>query len=142
MQTITIAGRIGQDAKVNTTRNDDSVCNFSVAVETRQGKDKVTNWWRVSLWGKRGEALAQYLTKGSAVTVVGGFELGEYDGKPQLNVRASEVTLQGSPQQDDRERSARGDRQQAEQRSQGNGWGGGRNARFATDADDSIPGWD
>jgi len=49
----------------------------------------------VSVCGKRGDALAQYLTKGASVTVVGEFTLGEYDGKPQLNVRANEITLQG-----------------------------------------------
>lgn len=95
MQTITIAGRIGRDAELRTTQGGDAVCGFTVAVDTRQGRDKVTNWWRVSLWGKRGEALSQYLTKGASVTVIGEFSLGEYDGKPQLNVRASEIALQG-----------------------------------------------
>lgn len=146
MQTITIAGRIGRDAELRSTQNGDQVCNFSVAVETRQGREKVTNWWRVSMWGKRGETLAQYLTKGSAVTVIGGFELSEYDGKPQLNVRASEVTLQGAPQQDDRRRSADSDRQQARQRVQdgaSGGWGnGGQTSQGGwgnDDLDDEVP---
>jgi len=146
MQTITIAGRIGRDAELRSTQNGDQVCNFSVAVETRQGREKVTNWWRVSLWGKRGEALTPYLTKGSAVAVIGGFELGEYDGKPQLNVRASEVTLLGSPQQDERRRSADSDRQQARQRSQdngGGGWGNSGNSQgwrsTGDDLDDEVP---
>lgn len=144
MQTITIAGRIGRDAELRATRNDDQVCNFSVAVETRQGREKVTTWWRVSIWGKRAEVLNPYLTKGSAVTVVGAFELNEYEGKPQLNVRASEVTLQGSPQQDDRRRSADSDRQQARQRSQdGAGWGNAgqksQGSWASEDLDDEIP---
>lgn len=126
MQTITIAGRIGRDAEVRTTQGGDSVCGFTVAVDYRKGRDKQTNWWRVSLWGKRGEALSQYLTKGSNVTVSGSFELGEYDGKPQLNINASEVALQGGGQ----ERSE--PRQQT-----GNGGGGGRN-RFTGD-DDELP---
>ena len=58
-------------------------------------REKITNWWRVSIWGKRGEALAQYLTKGASVTVIGEFSLTEYDGKPQLNIRANEIALQG-----------------------------------------------
>lgn len=95
MQNITIAGRLGRDAELRSTQGGDQVCNFTVAVDTRQGREKVTNWWRVSLWGKRGEALAQYLTKGSNVTVTGEFSLSEYDGKPQLNIRANEITLQG-----------------------------------------------
>jgi len=98
MQNITICGRIGRDAELRNTHSGDSVCGFTVAVDTRNGREKVTNWWRVSLWGKRGEALAQYLTKGASVTVVGEFSLGEYDGKPQLNIRASEIALQGARQ--------------------------------------------
>ena len=100
MQNITIAGRLGRDAELRSTQQGDSVCGFTVAVDYRAGRDKKTNWWRVSLWGKRGEALAQYLTKGSSVTVTGEFSLGEYEGKPQLNIRASEITLQGAKEGD------------------------------------------
>ena len=122
MQTITIAGRLGRDAESCSTNQGDTVCSFTVAVDVRQGREKVTNWWRVSLWGKRGEALAQYLTKGASVAVVGEFSLGEYDGKPQLNVRASEITLLGGASQDGhRAQSPRNDRQQPQQRSQD--WG-------------------
>lgn len=95
MQVITVAGKLGRDAEVRSTQNGDSVCSFSVAVDQRNGRDKSTNWWRVSLWGKRGDALAQYLTKGSNVTVSGEFSLSEYEGKPQLNIRANEIALQG-----------------------------------------------
>jgi single-strand DNA-binding protein len=95
MQQITIAGRIGQDAKVATTQRGDTVANFSVAVDYRDGDSKLTHWWRVSLWGKRAEALGKYLLKGTSVTVSGEFGLTEYEGKPQLNVRANEIALQG-----------------------------------------------
>lgn len=95
MQTITISGKLGRDAEVRSTQSGDSVCSFTVAVDQREGREKTTNWWRVSLWGKRGDALAPYLLKGASVTVSGAFSLGEYEGKPQLNVRAYEIALQG-----------------------------------------------
>lgn len=95
MQTIIIAGRLGRDAELRSTQGGDQVCGFTVAVDTRAGREKVTNWWRCSLWGKRAEALSPYLLKGVSVTVSGEFSLGEYDGKPQLNVRVSDLTLQG-----------------------------------------------
>lgn len=95
MQTITIAGKLGKDAELRRTQGGDAVCSFSVAVDQRDGRDKSTNWWRVSLWGKRGEALVPYLLKGASVTVSGEFSLGDYEGKPQLNVRANEIALQG-----------------------------------------------
>lgn len=95
MQTITIAGKLGRDAELRRTQGGDAVCGFTVAVDVRQGREKATNWWRVSLWGKRGEVLAPYLLKGASVTVIGEFSLGDYEGKPQLNIRASEIALQG-----------------------------------------------
>ena len=125
MQTITIAGRIGRDAELRTTQSGDTVSGFTVAVDVRQGREKVTNWWRVSLWGKRAEALNQYLTKGASVTVMGEFSLSEYEGKPQLNIRASEIALQGGRQEqrDDAPRQNRA-----------------ANNSFANDdIDDSIP---
>jgi single-strand DNA-binding protein len=118
MQNITIAGRIGRDAEVRTAGTD-KVCGFTVAVDSRQGREKVTNWWRISLWGKRGEALAQYLTKGSNVTISGEFSLSEYEGKPQLNIRANEVALQGG--------------------AQGSGQPATRTASARDDLDDDVP---
>lgn len=141
MQVITIAGRIGRDAELRSTQSGDQVCNFSVAVETRNGREKVTNWWRVSLWGRRGEALNQYLTKGAAVTVVGEFGLSEYDGKPQLNVRASEVALQGGQQQEGRQSNRGEDRRERGEprgRSQ-SGQSGGGFGGYGDDLDDEIP---
>ena len=130
MQQITIAGRIGRDAELRTTQNGDIVCGFTVAVDTRNGREKLTNWWRVSLWGKRGEALAQYLTKGASVTVAGEFSLGEFDGKPQLNVRASEIALQGGKQ--DSGNTSRDDRQPARSASPARG-------AAQDDLDDEVP---
>lgn len=96
MQIAMIAGRIGQDAKLAHTQSGDAVCNFSVAVDYRDGREKATQWWRCALWGRRAEALAPYLLKGVSVAVSGEITLTEYEGKPQANVRASEITLQGS----------------------------------------------
>ncbi len=95
MKNITIAGNIGKDAVVRTTQGGESVTGWTVAVEERQGQDKRTIWFDCSLWGKRGSALSQYLTKGSRVAVSGELSTREHDGKTYLTVRASEVTLMG-----------------------------------------------
>lgn len=142
MQVITIAGRLGKDAELRNTNGGDAVCSFSVAVDSRQNREKVTNWFRVSLWGKRGEALNQYLTKGSSVTVIGEFSLGEYDGKPQLNVRASEVALQGANsggEQRQQKREPDGSRGSASNtRGSNNSFPTDRGG-FGDDLDDEIP---
>lgn len=94
MKSITIAGRLTKDA---TTREagSDKVTGFSVAVDDRSGKEKSTLFFDCSMWGKRGETLAQYLTKGSSVTVSGDLGTREYEGKTYLTVRVNDVTLQG-----------------------------------------------
>lgn len=101
MKQIIIAGNIGKDAVVRHTQSGDAVAGFSVAVEERNGQDKRTLWFDCSLWGKRGEALAQYLTKGSRVTVAGDLSTRDHEGRTYLTVRASEVTLQGGGERRD-----------------------------------------
>lgn len=95
MKNITIAGRIGKDAVVRTTQGGDKVTSWGVAVEERSGQEKRTIWFDCSLWGKRGESLAQYLTKGASVTVSGELSTREHEGRTYLTVRVHDVTLQG-----------------------------------------------
>lgn len=95
MKTITIAGNIGKNAEIYTTQGGEHLAGWSVAVEERNGKDKRTIWFDCSLWGKRGQALAPYLTKGSRVAVSGDLSMREHNGKTYLTVKASEVTLLG-----------------------------------------------
>lgn len=94
MKNITIAGRLTKDAETRDAGTD-RVTSFSVAVDDRQGKEKSTQFFDCSMWGKRGESLAQYLTKGSSVTVSGDFSTREHNGKTYLTVRVADVTLQG-----------------------------------------------
>ena len=98
MNSITIAGGLGRDAEIKYLNNGDPICNFSVA--DSQGRDKPTIWWNCTLYGKRGEALSQYLTKGQSVTVVGSVTEREWQDKEgnkrkSMDVRVSEIALQG-----------------------------------------------
>jgi single-strand DNA-binding protein len=100
MMQVTIAGNIGRDAEVRKTQDGTAVAGFSVAVETRAGREKVTQWFDVSVWGARGEKLAPYLTKGGKVAVAGELGTREHNGKTYLTVRASEITLMGGGNRD------------------------------------------
>lgn len=105
MKIITIAGNVGKDAELRrTSGTGDPVLNFSVAVEDRSTKEKTTAWFDVSLWGKRAEALEQYVTKGTRVAVSGDLTRREYDGKTFLGVRADTVTLLGGGNRDEGQR--------------------------------------
>ena len=95
-----IAGNLGRDAEIRATQGG-AVLSFSVAVEQRVKQEKKTTWVRCSMFGKRGEALAQYLTKGTRVAVAGELSLHEYNGKTSLDMRVSEVTMLGGGQRNE-----------------------------------------
>ncbi len=100
MKALTIAGNLGKDAEVRSTQDGTKVAGFTVAVESREGREKTTLWFDCSLWGKRGETLAQYLTKGTKICVSGDLGTREYNGKTYLTVKAQDVTLMGGGQRD------------------------------------------
>ena len=100
MISATVAGRLGADAQMREVGSED-LCEFSLAVDERVKGEKRTTWVRCTLWGKRGTALAPHLRKGDAVTVVGPLSVrlfeSKKDGSTQVSVevKVSEVTLQG-----------------------------------------------
>ena len=94
MQSLTITGGLGRDAELKTTQSGDEILSFSVGSTQGYGDKKSTNWFRCTVWGKRGRSIAQYLTKGTKVTVQGELSIGEYDGKPQYEIRVNEVEWQ------------------------------------------------
>jgi single-strand DNA-binding protein len=131
MKAISIAGNIGKDAETRTTPTGDKVTSWTVAVEDRAGKEKGTFWFDCTLWGSRGEALAQYLTKGSKVAVSGELTRREYEGKTYLGVNVSGVTLQGG-KSDDATRAE-------PKREKANGYGSRKMADDMGDLDSDIP---
>jgi single-strand DNA-binding protein len=89
-----IAGNIGADA-VTRVAGSTTVTGFNVAVEQRTKDGKKTQWVGCSMWGKRGETLAQYLTKGGKVVVSGELQTREHDGKTYLELNVHDLTLMG-----------------------------------------------
>jgi single-strand DNA-binding protein len=97
-------GNLGANAEVSVTRTGKQMCKFRIAVtekyKTESGEKKEeTTWVPCVLWGPRGAALAQYLTRGKQVLVEGRFHVStqEADGKktfyPDINV--TDVQLLG-----------------------------------------------
>ena len=103
MKAITVAGGITKDAEVRSTQGGDKVTGFSVAVSDGFGDAKRTLYFDCTLWGKRGESLAQYLTKGSKVCVSGELSTREHNGKTYLTIRAEQVSLMGGKPEGQRE---------------------------------------
>ena len=107
---ITIIGNLGRDPELRYTPQGDAVCDFSVAVSNRK-RDKAgewqdaTTWFKVTLWGKKGENASKYLTKGRQVYVEGRLEVDEWtdrDGKDRysLVIQGNEVQFLGGRDED------------------------------------------
>ena len=75
----TASGRCGQDMEVRFTPNGKAIGQFNLPVETGFGDNKKTSWVTCKMFGERAEKLAQYVTKGAAVTVTGAFQLDEWE---------------------------------------------------------------
>lgn len=75
----TASGRCGQDMEVRMTPAGKAIGQFNLPVETGYGDNKKTSWVTCKMFGERAEKLAQYITKGSAVTVTGAFQLDEWE---------------------------------------------------------------
>ena len=82
-QTI-IIGNVGRDPELRYTQNGVAVCDFSVAVTIRFGRDEAgqprerTTWYRVTCWRQQAEIAAQYVQKGTQIMVVGSVEANAY----------------------------------------------------------------
>jgi single-strand DNA-binding protein len=107
MQIITITGNVGKDPEQRQAGND-TVTAFSVAVRQGFKQDAPTVWHRCNVWGKRGDTIKQHLAKGMKVTVVGELTIGEYQGKPQYDIRVADVDWQPKGDRPQQQSSSRG----------------------------------
>lgn len=98
-----ITGRLGYDPKSGVTKSGKQMCQFSIAVDTGFGENKVTDWFNVSIFGRIADACSRFLQKGSLVAVSGTVHLREYKGKDgtnkaALDLLADKVEFIGKPE--------------------------------------------
>lgn len=136
MQSIVITGNVGRDPEKRSTQGGDEVCSFSVGVKQGWGDKASTNWFRCNVWGKRASTVHQHLRKGSKVTVNGELSIGQYDGKPQYDIRVNDVDWSPAGERHGGEEDYRGN--QGAGKSQNESYGGGGGG-FPDDLDDSVP---
>ena len=100
---VTLVGRLVRDAELKYISSGQAVCKFSVAVNKRRknGEQWVDepNFFDITLWGRLGESINQYLTKGKQVALEGELrqDRWEQDGQQRSKVEivASNVMLLG-----------------------------------------------
>ena len=99
---LSFIGRLAKDAETRQTPSGKSVTGFRVANDVGFGDHKRTNWFSCSIWGARGEKLAQYLVKGSRVFVTGEFSSREYqtngENRTALEVAVREIDFVSKPE--------------------------------------------
>jgi len=103
---VMLLGNLGADPELRMTNGGQAVLKIRLATsETYLDRNKVrqerTEWHSVVVWGKRAEALAKFLTKGSRIFVEGGLRTSSYDDKEgnkkyKTEVVANNIILSGS----------------------------------------------
>jgi single-strand DNA-binding protein len=102
---VMLLGNLGADPELRFTQGGQAVLNLRLATtESYLDKDRVrkerTDWHSVVVWGKRGEALAKILAKGSSIFIEGSLRTSSYDDREgnkryKTEVVANNVLLTG-----------------------------------------------
>jgi single-strand DNA-binding protein len=96
---VMLLGNLGADPELRMTNGGQAVLKLRLATsETYLDRNKVrqerTEWHSVVVWGKRAEALAKFLTKGSRLFVEGGLRTSSYDDKDGHKRYKTEIVAQ------------------------------------------------
>ncbi|MCU0519426.1 MAG: single-stranded DNA-binding protein [Anaerolineae bacterium] len=88
-QKVIIVGNLGRDPEMRYMPDGTPVTSFSVATNRKwtntdgsQGEETV--WFRVSVWRRQAETVAQYLTKGRQVMIEGRLTADKATGGPRI----------------------------------------------------------
>jgi single-strand DNA-binding protein len=102
---VMLLGNLGADPELRMTSGGQAVLKLRLATsETYMDRNKArqerTEWHNVVIWGKRAEALAKIMTKGTRIFVEGGLRTSSYDDrdgnkKYRTEIVAQNILLQG-----------------------------------------------
>jgi len=81
---ISLVGYVKKDPELKFMPNGDAVCNLTIKVVPRKRgesgyKPGKASWYRVAVWRKAGEAVAEKVNLEDQVVVVGSLEMDEYE---------------------------------------------------------------
>ena len=92
INSVVLIGRLTRDAELKYTKTGTAITNLSIAVNRSIKKDEQwieeASFFNITLWGRRGEGLNQYLQKGVRVSVKGSLvqERWQQDGENRNRV--------------------------------------------------------
>lgn len=103
MNSATIVGRVGQDPEIKYFETGKSKTTFSVAVNRWNAKTKSqeADWFNIQLWDKKAESAAEWIKKGSLVSIEGKIMVSKWqapDGEmvERFLINATDFTFIGS----------------------------------------------
>ena len=101
---VMLLGNLGADPELKMTQGGQSVLKLRLAttetyLDKNQTRQERTEWHSVTLWGKRGEALAKFLTKGERIFVEGSLRTSSYEKNGEkrysTEINATNIILGG-----------------------------------------------
>lgn len=101
---VMLLGNLGADPELRVTSGGQAVLKLRLAttetyLDRNNTRQERTEWHSVTLWGKRGEALAKFLTKGDRLFVEGRIQTSSYekdgDKRYRTEIVATNVILSG-----------------------------------------------
>ena len=141
---------LGRDAELCFTQQGTPVCSLALAYNYGQ-KDQQgyypTQWVDAALWGKQAEALAQYLVKGTRLSLsLTDVHIETYqknDGTQGVKLAANVVqgSLKFASRKSDNQQQAQHTPQQPVQQAQAPKQAPAPQNQFANDFDDDVPFW-
>ena len=90
---IVIMGNLTADPEQRTTPNGRELTSFTIAVNTRTGREENTAFYRCTMWGSRGEAIAKYVSKGQQLLVSGTLSVRGYQAKDGTERQSLEINV-------------------------------------------------
>ena len=90
INTVTLVGRLTKNPELQRTPNNNTVCQFTLAVNRRKPDDP-TDFVQCVAWNKSAENLCQYMSKGSLIGLTGRIQTRTYENKQGQTVYVTEV---------------------------------------------------
>ncbi len=130
---VMLLGNLGADPELRVTGGGQAILKLRIAttetyLDRNNARQERTEWHSVTMWGKRGEALSKFLSKGERIFVEGSLRTSSYekDGEKRYRTEivANNIILAGRGKGGDAGEGG-GYERRAPQRDSGGGGGGG-----------------
>lgn len=91
MNKVNLIGNLTKDPELRYTKNNIAVASYTIAINTRYGEQQETNYINITTWGKSGEFIKKYFTKGQAIAITGRLKNKNYEDSQGVKHYGMEV---------------------------------------------------